>query len=184
MSRDATRGEEGSISPYGEGTKAGVRTFWLLLVGLAGAIVSICVGFAVFYKGKAFRKINHLHASPELVAIVIVAIGIGCLSVARSLEPPLDGTSDSSLLISYRKRFFLWVAMGETPFFIGIAAVVATGWYWPFLVGAGFAALGYLRIAPTAGALARDQEKLNEKGSSRSLVAALATLPTTAKRFR
>jgi hypothetical protein len=118
------------------------------------------------------------------VAIVIVGIGIGCLLLARLLERPLNGSSNTALLASYRTRFFLWVGLGETPFFVGIAAVAVTDWFWPCLVGAAFAVIGYLRIAPTASALARDQQRLNGTGSSCSLVAALTTMPNRGRRLR
>jgi hypothetical protein len=70
------------------------------------------------------------------------------------------------------------------PFFISLVAVALTDWFWLCRVGAAYAAIGYVRIAPTARSLARDQEHLNRAGSSLSLVAALATMPTRATRLR
>jgi hypothetical protein len=180
-----TWGQGEGVSPSGEGNMNGVRVFWFLLAGLAGSVVSICLALTLaVYQGKAFRRVHRVHLNPGLVAIGIVVIGIGCLLVAKVLERPLDGRSDPSLLTSYRRRFFIWVALGEMPFFVGIAAVAVTAWFWPCLVGAAFALIGYIRIAPTASALARDQERLNNTGSSRSLVAALATMPNRATRLR
>jgi hypothetical protein len=152
---------------------------------LAGAVFFICVAFAFgIYHGKAFRSDHRVHFRPALVAIGIIVIGLACLLVARRLERPLDGNSDSSLVASYRTRFFIWVGLGEASFFVGLAAAAVTDWFWPCLVGAAFAVIGYLRIAPTAGALARDQQRLNSTGSSRSIVDALATMPTRATRRR
>src|SRR5580704_2736710 len=170
MTGKPTWGDEGSVSPFGDGDRSGVRTFWALLIRLAGVLALICLVFAyAIYQGKAFRNIHHVHLSPGLVAIGIVVIGIACLAAAKGLERPLDGSSDSSLLASYRKRFFLWVAFGEIPFFVGVAAAALTGWFWPCLVGTAFAFTGYYRIAPTVAALARDQDRLRGTGSSRSL---------------
>jgi hypothetical protein len=184
MSNGPAWGQPGSVSPFGDGSANGVRLFWFLLAGLAGAVVCICLAFAVaIYDGKAFRRAHRLHLSPGLVAIGIVVIGLACLLAARLLERPLDGSSDASLLASYRSRFFIWVGLGEAPFFLGLAAVAVTGWFWPCLVGAALAVLGYVRIAPTARALARDQERLNATGNSRSLVGALATMPTQTRRL-
>jgi hypothetical protein len=185
MGRDSAWGRDGSVSPLGDGNMTGVRVFRFLVAGLAGALVFICLAFAVaVYEGKAFRRVHRAHVSPGFVAIVIIVVGIGCLVVAKLFERPLNGGSDSALVASYRSRFFLWVGLGETPFFLGVAFVAVTDWFWPCLVGAAFAVIAYWRIAPTTGALARDQARVNGSGSSRSLVAALATMPTRATRLR
>lgn len=182
--QSSSRGTAGKHSSFGDGSANGVRLFWFLLAGLAGAVVCICLAFALaIYDGKAFRRGHRLHLSPGLLAIGIVVIGMVCLLAARLLGRPLDGSSDASLLNSYRSRFFLWVGLGEATFFLGLAAVAVTGWFWPCLVGAVFAVLGCVRIAPTGRALARDQERLNATGNSRSLVAALATMPTQTRRL-
>jgi hypothetical protein len=136
MTRNPTWGDEGDVSPFAGDDMRGVRTFWALLFGLAGAVLIICLVFAeAIYRSKAFRRSHHVHLSHGLVATGIVVIGIGCLFVASRVERPLDGTSDSSLVASYRKRFFVWVGLGELPFFVGVAAVAATGWFWACLVG-------------------------------------------------
>jgi hypothetical protein len=185
MTRDPIWGQDRSVARIGDGNKTGVRLFWLLLANLAASVAFICLAFGVaIYQGKAFRRLHPVHFSPGLVAIGILVIGMGCLLAARLLERPMDASSDSSLVASYRSRFFIWVGLGEAPFFIGLAAVAVTGWFWPCLEGAAFAVIGFLRIAPTAGALARDQERLNATGSSRSLVAALATMPSRTRRLR
>ncbi|MFZ0250227.1 MAG: hypothetical protein WAL61_09800 [Acidimicrobiales bacterium] len=161
----------------------GVRQFWFLLVGLAGALVMIGVTIAFYTVQNSHQNKGHrLHLSPYLIASILVAVGIAGMVAARLTERPLDGSSDASLLASYRSRFFLWVGVGEVPAFIGLAATVATGHFWLYLVGCVFAVAAYVRIAPTANHLAKDQAQLDRNGNHRSLISALGTM--SARRSR
>ena len=154
----------------------GVRQFWFLLFGLAGALVMIGVTVALYITQNHHHKAS-LHLNPYLLAVVIVIIGIAGQVAVRVVEPPLKGTSDASLLATYRSRFFLWVGVGESPAFIGLAAALASNRFWLYPVGVIFAVLSYFRIAPTARHLARDQRQLDQAGMSRSLLSALASMP-------
>jgi hypothetical protein len=156
----------------------GVRVYWFLLAGLANAVLFIGVALAVaVFHGRTFARVHATHVSPALVDAGMVVISVVVLVVAKSVERPLDGGTDASLIATYRARFFLWVGLGEVPFFVSIAAVAATDRFWPYLIGAACALVGYGRIAPTPGHLARDQEQIDRHGPARSLVAALSTMP-------
>ena len=177
-------GQGPAFSSAGRGNGSGVRVFWSLLVSFTSAVFFIGLALGIAIKDKVLRKDHVVPMSPELVALGIVVIGIACLIAARLLERPLDGTDGPSLLASFRRRFFLWVAVGEVPLFIGMAAVAATHRFWIYLVGAVFAVVGYVRIAPTTRRLAHDQAQLDRSGASVSLLNVLAAMPTQARRRR
>jgi hypothetical protein len=159
----------------------GVRQFWFLLVGLAGALVLIGVTIGSYIANDHHRKTS-IHLNPYLVAIIVIALGVTGQVLVRIVDPPLNGSTDASLVATYRQRFFLWVGVGEAPAFLGLVAAIATNEFWLYLVGVVFAVLSYVRIAPTARNLARDQRHLDQSGSPRSLVSALASMPARRSR--
>jgi hypothetical protein len=167
----------------GNGGANGVRQFWLLLAGLAGALVTIGVFIALYIVQNKHHKSGHaLHLDPYLIAAILIIFGVAGQVVVRFVRAPLKGDSDASLLASYRARFFLWVGVGEAPAFIGLAAAVATGRFWLYPVGVVFAFVSYVHIAPTARHIAKDQAELDRSGSRRSLISALATMPARRSR--
>lgn len=156
----------------------GVRQFWFLLAGLAGALVMIGVTIALYMVQSDHQRNGHaVHVNPYLIAGVLIALGTAGQVAVRIVQAPLKGNSDASLLASYRARFFLWVGVGEAPAFLGLVAAVATGRFWLYPVGVIFAFMSYAHIAPTTSHLARDQAQLDRSGSHRSLTSALATMP-------
>jgi hypothetical protein len=158
----------------------GVRQFWFLLIGLAGALV--VVGLTI---GNFLAKNRHhasLHINEYLLAGVVIALGVAGQVLVRLVDPQLNGATDASLTATYRQRFFLWVGVGEAPAFLGLLAAVATDRFWLYLVGCVFAVLSYVHIAPTARNLARDQARLDQNGTPRSLVSALGAMPTRTSR--
>lgn len=161
----------------GGGTN-GVRQFWFLLAGFAGGLVLIGVTIGVFIAQNEHQMKGHpLHANPYILAAIVVVLGCGGLIAAQILDRPLNGSSDSLLLTSYRTRFFLWIGVGDAPAFLGLAFAVATDRFWLYPVGVVFACVAYVRIAPTARHLARDQERITRCGSGLSLVSALSNMP-------
>jgi hypothetical protein len=184
MGDNVDGGNHRNLSPLGGGSNNGVTAFWFLLVGLAGSVVFIGVALAVATERGSLRKAHWAHASSQWVALAIFVLGIGCLGMARLFGRRLDASSDASLLSSYRRRFFVWVGLGEIPLFTSVAAVAVTGRYWHYLIGAAFAGVGFIRVAPTGGHVSRDQDQLLRNGHSRSLVAALATMPALSPRGR
>jgi hypothetical protein len=97
---------------------------------------------------------------------------------ARFAEKPLDCASDQQLSGTYRTRFFLRIAFGESVALFAFVAVFTGAPLWMYYAGATVSLIWFwTRAAPTRTALARDQEALNAAGCSRSLVAALRTVP-------
>lgn len=161
----------------------GVRQFWFLLIGLAGALVMIGVTVGTYMAQDHHHKTS-VHVNPYLLAVILVILGTAGQVLVRFVERPLNGTSDRTLLDTYRSRFFVWVGIGEAPAFMGLAAALVTNRFWLYPVGVVFAVFSYWRIAPTSGHLAKDQRRLDQSGSPRSLVAALATMPAGRSRRR
>jgi hypothetical protein len=159
----------------------GVQQFWFLLVGLAGALVLIGVTMASYIANDHHHKTS-TYLNPYLAGIIVIAFGVAGQVLVRIVDPPLNGSTDASLVATYRQRFFLWVGVGEAPAFIGLVAALVTNNFWLYLVGVVFAVLSYVRIAPSARNLARDQRRLNQSGSSLSLVSALASMPARRSR--
>jgi hypothetical protein len=156
------------------GDQSGVQAVRMLLGGLAVAIVMIGIVLGVAFTTDGHLRVGQLRSpSATVITIALVVIGVGFLAAGTRLERPLDISSERALVASYRSRFFLWIGLCETPAFLGIAAAVATGRFWLYLVGSVFAFIGYARISPTAGHLRRDQQSIDHRGSSLVLVAAL-----------
>jgi hypothetical protein len=154
----------------------GVRQFWFLLAGLAGAMVMIGITIGGYLLDGQHHKTS-IHLNPTLLAVVAIAIGIVGQVLIRVVNPPLNGSSESSLVATYRARFFLWVGVGEAPAFIALVFAVATNRFWIYPVGLVFPLLSFVRIAPTARHLAKDQHRLDQSGTPCSLVSALASMP-------
>jgi hypothetical protein len=143
--------------------------FWMLLVGLGAAIVLIGILLGVADAAGAFK---HRHASTSatvIAAVAIAAVGVVGQVLAKRMERPLDGSSPDALAQSYRTRFFLWIGFGEFPTFVGILALVITGKWVLYPVGALFAFVTYARIAPTREHLDRDDAALRHAGSALSV---------------
>lgn len=84
-------------------------------------------------------------------------------------SPPLNCSSPETLLGSYRIRFFLRLAFAEAAALVGFVAVILTGEWWLYLLGAAFTLIGFVRLAPTEKRLLQDQETLNSQGCGLSL---------------
>jgi hypothetical protein len=134
---------------------------------MIGGVVAILVNVSKFKGGQA---------SALPVALGIILLGVGSLLVVPRVERPLDCADDPSLAASYRTRFFVRVAFSEAAALLGFVGFMLSSRWWMYPLGALFAAVGFARLAPTASTLARDEERLNDCGCFRSLVAALATL--------
>lgn len=149
------------------------------LVLLRGVFVSfvtalVMVGVVVVVLEATGGLEGAVSAPPLLAALALV----GLAGVAGSgLDRPLHCEDDARLAKSYTQRFFLRVALAEAAALAGFVAFVLTGAGWMYAVGAGFAAVGFRRLAPTAAHLREDEEKLEASGCSRSLVVALRENP-------
>lgn len=134
--------------------------------------------FSAFASAVVMIGFVAVFAAPEVtdsatpaagVAMGVAAIGVGTLFVPGVVQVPLNGSSPSALLGSYRARFFVHLAYAEAAALLGFIGVFMTGQWWIYLLGAVFTFLGFLRLAPTEPNLRRDQEELNEAGCGLSL---------------
>src|SRR5690606_22330902 len=111
--------------------------------------------------------------SPVL-AVVVAAAGAGVLATGELVgRRQLDCSSDPALANSYSSRFFVRLALAETPGLLGFAGYVAVGRVELYLVGAAFALVGLSRAAPTVRRLAAETERLRGEGCGRDLRRAL-----------
>ena len=110
-------------------------------------------------------------AGQQLTAVVLVALGLGCISAADAFgRRPLDCSDDAHLRADFHSRFFLRVALSEVAALVAFAAVFVVGGWWLYWIGAVFTLVGLARAAPTVSNLSESQLRLNEAGCSRSLV--------------
>jgi F0F1-type ATP synthase membrane subunit c/vacuolar-type H+-ATPase subunit K len=137
------------------------------------AIVSFGVVLAFLWPSQSKEA-----ASPGL-AIGLVLLGATAGIAGRFIEKPLLCTDDRSLAASYRGRFFLRIACAESAALFGFVGFFIASEWWVYPAGAAIAFVGFARAVPTRTRLRRDQERLNEQGCFRSLVAALTGPPPT-----
>lgn len=110
-----------------------------------------------------------------LVAAGVVAYGLLSLLLPGRLAPSLDCSSDVSLITTYRSRFFVRIAFADSAAIIGFTGFLLSGRSWMYPLGGVFAAIGFVRLAPTGGNLQRDQEALTGQGCGRLLLPALTS---------
>jgi hypothetical protein len=84
------------------------------------------------------------------------------LIVPRLVQCPLDCTDPGALLATYWTRFFLRIAFADAAALVGF--VLADSW-WLYPLGAAFAFVGFVRLAPTERNLQRDQEALTSQAA-------------------
>lgn len=113
--------------------------------------------------------------STPAVTAGITAIGALSIVLPRLVERPLDCSSEGALLGGYRTRFFLRLAFADAAALVGFVGAILTGEAWLYLVGVPFAAVGFVRLAPTTRNIDRDQDVLNQQGCGLSLVHLLVT---------
>ena len=108
------------------------------------------------------------------VAVVVAAVGVGGQLVGWRLGR-LDCSSPEALALSYRQRFFVRVAVLNAGSLAAFVGTMLTHSVVPYAVGGLLALVGYLRLAPTAGRLRQEQQRLQRHGCEHSLVQALRT---------
>ncbi len=129
------------------------------------------LGFVLWLMGL---KPAHNSPSAGLVTVVVGAVAVGAMAAGPLLHRPLDSTTDASLAETWRTRFFVQIALAELPALFGFTGALLAGAIAPYLLGAAVAAAMFVRVAPTARHLDRDQQELRNR-SARSLVTVLAT---------
>lgn len=118
-----------------------------------------------------------LYAGPAddplvVMPLLVVALGVSCLVAQRVFSKPLDLATPASLAGSYRTRFFLRMALGETPALFGFVGFFLYDW-WLYPLGLVFTAVGFAYAAPSVRNFAADQERIDAQGSRLRLVPAL-----------
>jgi len=138
------------------------------------AIFVVFVVSMVLILPIAFATIPSSTADPgwPWLALVLPVVGaVATLVVAVSLDRPLP--CDTTLVVSYQKRFFRYVAFSEAPALLGFVGAIVVENPWPYPVGLIFAAAGFAWLAPTRRNLERDQRALDARGCGRDLTAEL-----------
>ena len=79
--------------------------------------------------------------------------------------------------IGERADEVLRIAFAESAALFGFVGFFAASVWWVYPAGAAITFAGFARAAPTRARLHRDQDRLNEQGCFRSLIAALAGQP-------
>jgi cbb3-type cytochrome oxidase subunit 3 len=109
----------------------------------------------------------------SVVAAGVVAYGALSLFAPRLIERPLDCSDETALVSGYRTRLFLRIAFANAAALIGFVGFFLSGAAWMYPLGAIFAVMGYVRLAPSRRNLERDQEELNQQGCGLSLTGLL-----------
>lgn len=105
--------------------------------------------------------------------LIVLGVAAVLVLVAVKLRRPLDTSSELALSGSYRGQVIIRAAIAEGAALFAIVGFLSTGYWWmvPFVVLIGV--VGFGSTAPTAGALQREQERLQAQGCPFSLTAAL-----------
>lgn len=151
-------------------TSNGVSALRGLFLSFVTAIAMI--GIVAWVLGRTRTKTGS--APVTFLAILVVVAGVAALFGAQVFARPLRCDDEADLVASYRSRFFVRIAFAEAPALVAFAATVASGKSWLYAMGAFFAAIGFARVAPTAGHMAQDQEEVRRSGCGLLLLPALA----------
>jgi len=112
-------------------------------------------------------------SSAPSAALVLIGAGVAALVAPPYLVRPLSCESETELAKGYVQAFFLRIAFAESTALLAFVAFILTGAGWLYLIGMAFTAIGFMRLAPTATRLAKQQEALTRTGCALLLVAAL-----------
>lgn len=144
-----------------------------LFLSFCAAVVLVGVVVVILSAGEGLDG----SADGTTVGIGVALAGL-VLLVASAWRRPLDGSSDAALAESYRRRFFLRMALAEAAALLGFAGFILSGNPAVYALGAAFTAIGFVLMAPTAGNLARDEEAVRARsGTGHSIVRALRATP-------
>jgi hypothetical protein len=101
------------------------------------------------------------------VAVGVTVVGVICLVGGRVGVPGLDGSDRAALLESYRRRLFVRLAWSEAPALVAFGGFLLLGGQaWVFGIGLFASLAGLALAAPTRRSAQRDQEQMEEAGSS------------------
>ena len=114
--------------------------------------------------------------------LIVLGVAVVLLVLARTVKAPLDTSGEEALSSTYRARFVIRAALVEGATLFGIVGFLRTAQWWMVPAVALIGVVGFVGVAPTARALAREQERLEAKGCSLSLTAALRNAPGVRQR--
>ena len=150
-------------------------------------LMSIRVIFSAFVAGVVLFGIVTMVAvagqktAPANRSLMFPGVMLGCsaalLIVANMVRKPLDTSSEEALSRSYRGRFIIQAAIGVAAAQVATVGFLASAQWWMVPVVVVIWILGFVPPAPTAGALQREQERLQAAGCQYSLMAALNGSP-------
>jgi hypothetical protein len=145
------------------------------LIALRTMTVVFVTGMFIF--GIATVLIVPTSAPPmdRSLAFAVVC-GMGGVSLAGTEavgRRRLDCSSGSALLASYRYRFFVRAAFAEAAAIGGLVMTNLSSYQSCYFLGAGFAIVGFTRLAPSARNIHEDQNSLLSTGCPLSLLAVL-----------
>jgi F0F1-type ATP synthase membrane subunit c/vacuolar-type H+-ATPase subunit K len=152
------------------------------LILLRQVFMTFCLAIVMFGVVLTFLWPSQ-STEPESPALALGLLGLGVIAgiTGRLIEKPLLCANDASLAGSYRTRFFLRIAFAESAALFGFVGFFIASVWWVYPAAAAITFTGFARAAPTRTRLRRDQERLNEQGCFRSLVAALSHSPPSSR---
>ncbi|HEY8545369.1 MAG TPA: hypothetical protein VIL36_09995 [Acidimicrobiales bacterium] len=104
---------------------------------------------------------------------VVAVVGVVGWLLGPRLGPRLDCSTAATLVATYRSRFLVRLGTAEAAALTGFVMVVLTGEPLLYALGLAFTLVGFLRAAPSARNLARDQEDLAVRGCAHPLAETL-----------
>jgi hypothetical protein len=142
------------------------RLTFAFFVGVAFAIAIVVAVFTV--TGSPARGLE-----VPLTAVVVTLLGVGLSAVARLARRTLACGTRAEILRSYRGRLVRCALLAECQAAVGLAAYLLTDHIAVFMIGAGFATLGFVQIAPSRRNLEAEEHDFARRGCHQSLVGAL-----------
>jgi F0F1-type ATP synthase membrane subunit c/vacuolar-type H+-ATPase subunit K len=144
--------------------RAVLMRLWFAYVGAAVAVVVI--GLVVGAPAEQEEAGGGL-----LAMLVILAPAAGYIGLTRR---PLTAEDRAALAAEHRQRFFLGVALAESPALFGFVGLFITGSTWVLLAGAAVSLVLLALHAPTPRAIQREDERLRAAGKPVTLSEALS----------
>ena len=144
--------------------RAVLMRLWVAYVGAVVAIVA--VGLVVGAPAGQSDGGGGLFAT-----VVLLAPAVGYVALARR---PLTAEGRAALAAEHRQRFFLGVALAESPALFGFVGLFITGATWVLLAGAAVSLVLLGLHAPTTRAIQREDERLRAGGKPVTLSEALS----------
>lgn len=147
------------------------------LLALRQLFVSFAIGLAaVTVVVVILGDLTDGDERPTLSAAIVGGYGLMSLAAPGIIKKHFDTASSHELATSYQNRFFLRIAFAEAAALVGFVIGISVGPWWMYFAGLAFAVVGFIRLAPTAANLRRDQAALGEAGCRLRLIDALQGL--------